>query len=997
MMMPLSEKSKKESQSSTENENKQSPCVGETMSKSNIDENVEKRKKKQHSDHDKMQAILKKIATFEHRGSISHADAMTLRNQVHDSLSGQWSAVEERLGQLAMTWNPYQDTSPTEATLPTGTCNTSMSFTPASTKATQAKKKQNFYELLEIDDPERTKQLDIKKQFRKLALLYHPDKLKQRTATSDMIDSIDVKEVLEKEIEPDNQATSNEVIHFARLRLAYETLSDPILRQAYDIKLKEDLSSSNDLHFVSGIQVNNQIKLEGTTDFASLEWMARVKHKMDVMDRIAEWAKVLNICAIDLRFETGEPCVGKGCGKIVTMDRDLECFGSPRRRVYVCLLHKYIHACDHTCTSHYSDTEFDKKVCSMRAYWLIQSWIHEQQQLIRQKDHQKFVSLFTQTQTLTKETTDTTTGYKTEVSVSQDKNQQVQNCPPCLIGPEPQGRYDLLNVELGDYQVPFRSYHAEECKRTECINQFQLLEEGIYVCRCHGTPHICTFEQCNRKEIRNKMYVCWISGHVYGGIHEKAGTFVRTRQVMYMDTHGEEKKMEMEVPILLPLGKMTSYLLEGSHTNENKKYLPRISGYNDSKWKRKRKRKLSIELVNEEEVEKEDHHGKRHGKMIDKNHHPVISEGMAIGMPHAPQKWMHERVKSIVSPHCVLVQDVITTKEHESAVSIQATSSNSLLLKPVGRVLLHPQSGLHAKLKKAESNMSHFIIYLKVPLVVANLPRIALELQDSLFLPLLVQQRDTCNSLKYSIEELSDGELSIWDQQLYWGDTILGEEEQDQMTPLKDLGLQEGSILELKLNEDCPLHLANWTTQRVQVQEQEYNTVQISKEAEEDVEEQQEEQEQIHQMEQTFEKERIQRKRQKLEQAGALNHIEVLQYDGHVPRLVGVFPTKQLQQQQQQQQQEEEEEEEEVCQPQKRQEKIKQETFLHQEGEENARKTKIKEEKQSLQPQQVSVMEKKSRPQVNSCDILPVKKRSKLRLNHRSKSTSISTSSPFTN
>ncbi|EEY60527.1 uncharacterized protein PITG_13242 [Phytophthora infestans T30-4] len=390
----------------------------------------------------KRRALLDKILLLESRGSILPTDARTLRSQLHDSPSGQWKAVDVRLKQLARSWNPYQD-----ATMGS-----------SSAKKYKDTKKLDFYQLLELENDSKVTSEDIKRRFRKLALLLHPDKkLTSRKRKRER--NIEEEEEVEVDEEKLRVVDSTQ---FARLRLAYETLSDPERRTVYDAKLREAAHPQQSQQL--GEVVRDQVKLEAPTDFASLEWMARVKHKMDVMARIAKWAKLLSVNATELRFETGEPCTGKGCGKIVSMDRDLECAGSPRRRVYICLLHKYIHACDESCTSTFGDAELDRRVCPMRAYWLIQNWLFDQLQ-----------------------------------SAAFQKWQMQQ---PLICG------FEQSEIHLGDQYTRFQVERIAECQSKMCQRNFQFLDDGIYACRRHGTPHICTFEQCDRQELHMGSYTC---------------------------------------------------------------------------------------------------------------------------------------------------------------------------------------------------------------------------------------------------------------------------------------------------------------------------------------------------------------------------------------------------------------------------------------------------------------------------------------------------------
>uniref|UniRef100_K3X841 J domain-containing protein n=1 Tax=Globisporangium ultimum (strain ATCC 200006 / CBS 805.95 / DAOM BR144) TaxID=431595 RepID=K3X841_GLOUD len=817
-------------------------------------------------------ALLEKITEFERRGAILYADARTLRNQVHDSTSGQWRAVETRLKQLAMSWNPYQDVSADdrkrqeranmrrtkddggndrekdEAIDGKDAINKASRLTSSTeTKQQKTKKKQDFYVLLQIADPVQATHDDIKRQFRKLALRLHPDKQQQIQASSAATDAI-----IEDTDTQDGQADSKKVheedsTEFARLRLAYETLSNPVQRAAYDIKLAtmDDPGAVVD----DSIHVKNQIQLEASTDFASLEWMARVKHKMDVMDRIAEWAKILGINATQIRFETGEPCNGKRCGKIVTMDRDLECYGSPRRRVYVCLLHKYIHACDELCTSRYGDAELDKKVCPMRAYWLIQNWLFDQLQSANAtKEGEGCAHDMVQRE------------EEKETKMSENVELRSPITSPNDASTGNDCTFEASNIHLGDALTAFAIANAQECQHGSCSRHFQFLDDGIYACKNHGSPHICTFEQCDEKVLRDGRYVCWISGYVYGGYREEAGTGTRTRQLVYTDAHGDTAEIEMEVPVLLPLGKTTSYLLEG---NGRSAHYDDLSSFSP----------------------------------------PPPSEKAW----HTPKKFARSRSASCDdgderSPRPMLKK----RRQH----SDRETSP----------VRARIRRRLAEKVQQAE--VSSFYVHLKLPAAVANLPRVALELQDpgddaadddengnennkavkapvEKLLPIRVRAIDTVNYIKFWMEELTDQQISIWDQQILWGDTVIGDE--TNVMVLEQHGITDGCVLELRLHDDCPLLVSTWNGQtaaagNVHSAAAEYNTVLISKEAEEDLEDLQDEWENVIAVEEdAFARSRLSRKREKLEQAGALHHKELLQYDGSekAPRLLGVIPMNQ--------------------------------------------------------------------------------------------------------
>ncbi|KAG6580065.1 Chaperone protein DnaJ [Phytophthora cinnamomi] len=775
----------------------------------------------------KRRALLAKIAQFEARGAVLQADARTLRSQLHDSASGQWRAVEVRLQQLARSWNPYQDGG-------------------GAAKPRSSRKKLDLYALLGLENAPSVSADDVKRQFRKLALLLHPDKkraTRERGANAGDDGDDDLHE--DKLREADST-------QFARLRLAYETLSDPERRAAYDAKLLE--ASQPQQAQQIGEVVKDQIKLEASTDFASLEWMARVKHKMDVMARIAEWAKLLALNATELRFETGEPCTGRGCGKIVSMDRDLECSGSPRRRVYICLLHKYIHACDESCTSTFGDAELDRRVCPMRAYWLIQNWLFDQLQAAAlQRQMQRPL--------IPTANSDQEEGEPALKRVKQEADCELPAASKegerNAVTPATVCTFEANEIHLGDQYTRFQVQKVAECESARCRSNFQFLEDGIYACRRHGTPHICTFEQCDRQELHMGSYICWVSGKVYGREREEAGTDVRTRRVVYSDAQGDENSVEMEVPVMLPLGKTTEYLLEGDPSGQHSGDVSSLS-------------------------------------------------------PPPPDEKAWNKRHRVNSDGCDGNANDDRSPRRETRKKFKRDRGQERETSPV-RKRLHQR--LAAKIQRSETTSFH--IFLKLPPAVAILPKVALELEEAAdsssddedapskapadkstkerLLQIFVNSHHTVNYIKYWMEELTEQQLSIWDQQIYWGDTLIGEE--TNVMVLEEHGISAGCVLELRLHDDCPLLVSTWNGKNAVAggggsAPMEYNTVQISKEAAEDLDDLQEEWENVVAAEeQAFELSRLKRKREKLELRGAIEHTEVLRYDNakSEPRLLGVI------------------------------------------------------------------------------------------------------------
>ncbi|CCI46467.1 unnamed protein product [Albugo candida] len=737
------------------------------------------------------QALLNQIVDYEKRGAISSLDAHTLRNQVSQcSTSAECSAVRVRLDRVAVTWNPYQASTlgKNEASVRGKPSDRSGASSKLSSRRKLSTKRsvRTYYDLLGIAQADKATPQEIKRHFRQLALLHHPDK-------KHFIQAVDTGANHGSELNNDEQKKGAEEddMHFAQLIAAYETLSDPIKREQYDARI----STSRIPHPYHFVDVKNQVQLEADTEIASLEWMKRVKYKMDVMDRIAAWAKILSINATEIRFETGKECVGEGCGKIVSMDRDLEYHGSTRRRVYVCLLHKYIHACDATCTSHGMENElqtFDERVCPVRAYWLVQSWIHE-----HYNESIELPCKYT-ARDMYQNCDDEDGGVcETDTALSSPGSPQ----------PEAARLLSEANIYLGTASAPFSLDCASECCSKICHKSFQFLDSGIYVCRNHGTPHICSYEQCNCQvlEAKELRYVCWISGRVYGQPSEEAGTSTRKRKLLFSDHDGRSQSIEMDVPFLLPLGKPAGYLLGNSS--------------NDANTSRANKR--------------------------GKKHRVITVRSRTARWRRSSQTRQPKRARTVA--------DYLT--EHGSVST--STSPNQ-----------RRRQRLVDKIVAAET-VAKFTLYIQVPPVVANFPRVALEMQElsqlgtqssppssaqentevdnnpSILLSLGVKPQDTVNTIKYWIEELTEQQLTIWDQHLYWGDTLIGEE--DYILTLDEHGLRNGCVIELRLHDDCPMLVGSSGATAVlsadaQIsRHQEYNTMQISKEAEEDIEDQLEE------------------------------------------------------------------------------------------------------------------------------------------------------------
>lgn len=267
----------------------------------------------------------------------------------------------------------------------------------------------------------------------------------------------------------------------------------------YDHKLSDSPTTESD------VCVKGQMFIHGTNDFSSLEWMKRVKHKQDIMHYIGAWAKLLQLPVEDMRFEYGAKCVGMGCGKIVSMDRELERLGSHRKHVYICLLHRYVHCCDTQCTSLATEDNFEERICSIRAYWLVQSWIHDQLA----------------------------------------KNFM---CPEIELGSETKQAFSNRKFEA-------------KCVSESCSRSFVRLDRGVWVCRTHGTPHICTYEQCKQKIVQDSIYTCWVTSRQYGSTVQRLGTETRKRCLVYTDRFGEQVRTFMDVPTFLPIGSNTTYLI----------------------------------------------------------------------------------------------------------------------------------------------------------------------------------------------------------------------------------------------------------------------------------------------------------------------------------------------------------------------------------------------------------------------------------------------------
>lgn len=419
------------------------------------------------------------------------SDSQSLQNQLRNSVHGDYDAVAIRLDTLRNEWNPYQQIHSTPTFV--------SSVGKKSTRRKSATRKTDYYTVLKLHPRASVDQ--IKQSFRKLALVHHPDKCKHL---------------------PNDDEEEEARRTFHQIQQAYTVLSNEKERRQYDAHL-EDWEGNEDLDMTKEKEAKTST-LEGGDVFTSLEWMKRIKDKLDVLQHLHRWSKLLEIPYTHLRFETGPPCLGKGCGKIVSMDKDLECLQSSRRRVYICLLHNYVHACDHLCTQHggihaSAKESFDQRICAMRGYWLAQNWVYEA--TLGPSSH--LISLL---------------GSNTELAFNTSAKGPDNRC--CGLEDSSTCRYISL-------------------------------EEGIWICQVHGYPHICTFEQCHEVKLDNThRYVCPISHRLYGHASEPTGVETRKRKLVYQDRWGQDTATEMDVPIFLPVGKSTEVLLINSIQAQDK-------------------------------------------------------------------------------------------------------------------------------------------------------------------------------------------------------------------------------------------------------------------------------------------------------------------------------------------------------------------------------------------------------------------------------------------
>ena len=193
--------------------------------------------------------------------------------------------------------------------------------------------------------------------------------------------------------------------------------------------------------------------------------------------------------------------------------------------------------------------------------------------------------------------------------------------------------------------------------------------------------------------------------------------------------------------------------------------------------------------------------------------------------------------------------------------------------------------------KSEENDWRAFSIFVRVPEVIAAIPAVAVEMKEhTSLLPITVKPSFTIADVKRYIEELS--EATPFDQEISWDGVVLDGE--GGALEFEDLHIRDGCVLDLKLHDDCPIFLASWNAKLAAGKSNlggvEYNTMSISKEAEEDIIEQQDEYEaEIVAEEESFSRERLEYKRQKLINTGTLDTVEVVDFAGPVPKLVGIF------------------------------------------------------------------------------------------------------------
>jgi DnaJ-domain-containing protein 1 len=125
-----------------------------------------------------------------------HGDAQQRRDQWQHDTGRRWDSFSSQ--------GPRSQSQGRSRSQNTGSNHSSSSSHHRSASTSHADKLLDHYSVLNLQPSAKVE--DVKKSFRKLAVKYHPDKNKDECATE----------------------------HFLRIKLAHETLSDPVKRMQYD-------------------------------------------------------------------------------------------------------------------------------------------------------------------------------------------------------------------------------------------------------------------------------------------------------------------------------------------------------------------------------------------------------------------------------------------------------------------------------------------------------------------------------------------------------------------------------------------------------------------------------------------------------------------------------------------------------------------------------------------------------------------------------------------
>lgn len=338
-----------------------------------------------------------------------------------------------------------------------------------------------------------------------------------------------------RQFHPDRNQDEESVSQFALLSIAMHTLGDAKLRATYDGQLDRCAAQMSSLGSSSPHPLPNSAgRFPAIDGFEALSVWSKYESReaMELLAKVPELEAEFKLPRA-LRFREGVPCDGFSCVTDPSLPllrlREKEYAPTDDSVVMLCVKHCALHLCEAKCKT-------DEDRCALYGMWLAQKWhrdintdreramssIREQHESVRRKEERRRLKKVGQGKADAKllSSEDPTEKLIKAERLPEDCKRQDNHTRAPAPGAEEANPQE--STDAAETRGPART----ECQRETCEEKeespgrgFVRLSAGIWVCKQHPRPHICSSTTCQwLRAAKNGDMYCWASQRWYTGL-----------------------------------------------------------------------------------------------------------------------------------------------------------------------------------------------------------------------------------------------------------------------------------------------------------------------------------------------------------------------------------------------------------------------------------------------------------------------------------------------